>query len=453
MSVVRIMALDAFGRGGGTGSGVLLTKTEAVEVRNVVDASTREQKKSTVAYEYLFIITNAHVIPPNSLASVSMENYHEVPIPAIIIGVSAFKDIAVLAIRRKKNGILLQSARGKHLQQLFEGELLQHASRLAMNLPSDEVNQAVARGYPLLAERLSTTIGAVSVQTVPVSSTRHEVMLQFSGGLNPGNSGGGLFFLGDDNARALDGQYIGMPTFKPQDGDDVGFCIPSMCVLSTVEFIIKSYASNPVALNQHIVSAGFDTEKRPMASFELGDIIVVRESDFEENTIGIMNPTSNDPDVSLPEGALSFLVATTYDNATIKFRLAETDLVATLSEMLLLFPFSVYDVLSNKGDKVGEVSSQPIYFEVPTSVRSSTPFGPMIVGELGYHNAHKVTHIKDAQEAAEVDRAVVVMDAMPGSGFEEHIGCILRTHDGLVVGSTEGIEYEHGVFSTSVGPL
>lgn len=159
-----------------------------------------------------YIMTNNHVIEGASEVEIMFSD--KTRVKADLVGRMPNKDVAVLKINTNKKLTTLSFADSKKIKL---GE------------------DVIAIGSPLSTDYQQTvTKGIVSklpfVQKIDEYDERNA--LQTDAAINPGNSGGPLF--------NLQGHVIGMNTFKREDGESLGFSMPSNDIKNWANHILKN---------------------------------------------------------------------------------------------------------------------------------------------------------------------------------------------------------------------
>ncbi len=197
---------DAFGNSEGSGSGILFK----------------------VDKDYLYVLTNHHVIDGAQSLDVTFQNGETLSVEAL--GFDSTMDIAVLALPIDKVNEVLDSiviATFGDSDSLQVGEV------------------AVAIGSPLGLEfSNSVTVGVISAtnRTLLLSNDQEQVnLIQTDAAINPGNSGGALV-----NGQ---GEIIGINTAKYSDTsvEGMGFAIPINDALPVIDSILASRSGSDVA--------------------------------------------------------------------------------------------------------------------------------------------------------------------------------------------------------------
>ncbi len=186
-----------------------------------------------------YILTNNHVIEDATKINVRLRNGKEYE--AKLIGRDSKTDTAVIKIEEKglKYAILGDSS------QLQVGDL------------------AVVIGNPLGELGGTVTSGIISALEREISIDKKKMnLIQTDAGVNPGNSGGGLF-----NSN---GELVGIVTAKSSgiDVENLGFAIPVNDIKSVVDDLVENgYASNRAFLGVSLKDATYSTGNNPYNDF------------------------------------------------------------------------------------------------------------------------------------------------------------------------------------------
>lgn len=214
---------DSFRNNEGTGSGIMFKVDE----------------------EYLYILTNHHVINGAESLDVTFHNGQSLSVEAL--GYDSTMDLAVLAIPIDKVDATLD-------------EIVLATFGDSDSLKVGEI--AIAIGSPLGLEfSNSVTVGVVSAtdRTLVLSSDQQQVnLIQTDAAINPGNSGGALV-----NGR---GEIIGVNTAKYSDTsvEGMGFAIPINQAQPVIDSILASRSGSDVADEL--------TADRPFLGVEISEI-------------------------------------------------------------------------------------------------------------------------------------------------------------------------------------
>lgn len=153
-----------------------------------------------------FIITNEHVVTGNKRVTIRSQN--EKPYWADVVYLDPVYDIAFLKI----------PDHFKHKGLIFRGR----DNRI------EEGDSVIAMGHPF-GLPFSVTQGIVS----NISGEEKKIYyIQHDAALNPGNSGGPLL--------DSEGKVIGMNTFTIQNGQNIGFALPSVFIRQMLSDFISS---------------------------------------------------------------------------------------------------------------------------------------------------------------------------------------------------------------------
>ncbi len=176
--------------------------------------------------DYLYIITNAHVIEGSSNLVINVSTGQKYN--GIVIGSDEHSDIAVVAIAMTDIPINFES-------QL---PVLQFADSTSLRVG----DMAIAIGSPLDTEYYnSVTVGVISALDRKMNLGTLDVnLIQTDAAINPGNSGGALI--------GASGEVIGINTAKlsSPEIEGIGFALPSNDVtMIAYELIDKGYITRP----------------------------------------------------------------------------------------------------------------------------------------------------------------------------------------------------------------
>lgn len=154
-----------------------------------------------------YIATNAHVVDGAKTIKVTLRNKNEYI--AELVGKDESKDVALLRI----------AATGLTPVEFGNSDNLKVGERV------------VVIGNALGTLGGSATDGIVSAVDRHINISGHEMTLvQTNAEINPGNSGGGMF--------CEHGQFVGMIVAGVEDGEGLGFAIPSVVVRDVVNRFI-----------------------------------------------------------------------------------------------------------------------------------------------------------------------------------------------------------------------
>jgi hypothetical protein len=156
-----------------------------------------------------YILTNYHVVSGYSNVDVRVEDAYTVT--GTVVGFDESKDIAIVRINA--------------------GSRLLRSLPLSNRRPQDG-EEIITIGYPesyILSGGTTTTRGVVS-------ATRNyfgQTLIQIDAPINPGNSGGA--------AIDREGRFIGIPTLKLIDADNIGFLVPGFDIAGQIQQLKGGY--------------------------------------------------------------------------------------------------------------------------------------------------------------------------------------------------------------------
>ena len=157
-----------------------------------------------------YVVTNAHVVGSNRFVEV---DWRYVGIPSLtrvrVLGVDEIADVAILDVGPHDfdwNGT--DWGNGLHFLQ-FEGEGITTSEYARLGA------EVLALGFPEGGGGRSITTGVVSSETVYIGGVG---WIKTDAAINPGNSGGPLM--------TMDGQIVGMNTWRRSDLENVGYALP-----------------------------------------------------------------------------------------------------------------------------------------------------------------------------------------------------------------------------------
>ena len=200
-----------------------------------------------------YILTNNHVIEDAEKINVTLRNGKEYT--AKLIGRDSKTDTAIIKIDAKglKHAILGDS------DNLKVGDL------------------AVVIGNPLGKLGGTVTSGIISALEREITIDKKKMnLIQTDAGVNPGNSGGGLF---NDN-----GELVGIVTAKSSgiDVENLGFAIPVNDIKSVVNDLVENgYASNRAFLGVSLKDTAYATNNNPYDSFGYGSLFSMLYSQMQ----------------------------------------------------------------------------------------------------------------------------------------------------------------------------
>ena len=149
------------------------------------------------------ILTNHHVISGYTNVNVRIEDAYT--LTGFVVGFDESKDIAIVKVNagsRRLTFVPLSTRR------------------------PDDGEEIITIGYP----KSSVLSGGSSTTQGVVSATRYflgQIVIQIDAPINPGNSGGA--------AIDREGRFIGIPTSKLRDADNIGFLVPGFDVASQIQ--------------------------------------------------------------------------------------------------------------------------------------------------------------------------------------------------------------------------
>ena len=177
-----------------------------------------------ISTEYIYILTNHHVIDASTELSVSF--YGDNNYPATIIGSDPNTDLAVITVKRNEIA--------EEILNRIRSIEIGNSDNLLVGEP------AIAIGNPL-GYNNTVTVGIISALDRFISEDLNSLsLIQTDAAINPGNSGGALV-----NSR---GELIGINTIKisATDVEGIGFAIPINSAIPVLdELIEKGYVSQP----------------------------------------------------------------------------------------------------------------------------------------------------------------------------------------------------------------
>ena len=160
--------------------------------------------------EYLYILTNNHVVEKSKKLKITFFNQYEKE--AEIVGVDKATDLAVLKVKIDENIKDIKPLEFDTTEHLKEGDFI-----LVAGVP-----------YNLT---LSYSFGIVSSLHVNPGISEFEDYIQVNASINPGNSGGPVF--------DIYGYVIGVVVATVQYGQGIGFVIPVEKVLYVTDEILR----------------------------------------------------------------------------------------------------------------------------------------------------------------------------------------------------------------------
>ena len=208
-----------------------------------------------ISTEYLYILTNNHVIEDSNVLYVSF--YGEKILESTVIGADPETDLAVITVDRS----LISDEHLAMLKPVLLGD-------------SDALNvgeMAIAIGNPL-GYNNTVTVGVISALNRIISNDLNALsLIQTDAAINPGNSGGALV-----NSK---GEIIGINTIKIADTsvEGIGFAIPINSAIPILkELIEQGFVSRP-----YIGIYGQEVDQATASTYDLPLGVVI--NDFVDN--------------------------------------------------------------------------------------------------------------------------------------------------------------------------
>ena len=160
--------------------------------------------------EFIYILTNAHVIEQAKNVKIKFDNNIEEN--AVVVGYDTKSDIAVLKVKNKANLSKVKPIKIGDISKLKEGYFV------------------LSAGSPYNLGH-TFTFGIISALHRNLGLSPYEDYIQTDAAINPGNSGGPLL--------NIEGEVIGMNIAVVETGQGLGFAIPINTVLDIYNEILK----------------------------------------------------------------------------------------------------------------------------------------------------------------------------------------------------------------------